>query len=348
VAEKRPAFQWYPKDYLSDENVALMTLEQEGAYTRLLNYCWLQGSIPSDIDALARLCRVSAEDMDRIWPGVEKCFQGRGERLTHGRLEKERRKQSSYRDAKKAAGVAGAKARWEKEENGSATDLPLANDSFAVCSLQFASSTAVNDDDSSSNQPAPEPRTRTSSSPDLKTWLGEYNGCLNGLDNITQLAWFGTWGPTGTDAGIWQDIAPERQPPIMATAILAWAAASTTGRFHRGFCRKVLSEAISDAITADRIRDQAQRDSHGTDELRTAAAQHDTLEVARLNTEGQHQATRQQQARAWYDSQPPDTQQRVRTAMEQQLRKFGPRPPALIAAAALADAVDHIRHEEAA
>jgi hypothetical protein len=36
--QKPPAYQWYPKDYESDEAVRLMTYEQEGIYRRLLDH----------------------------------------------------------------------------------------------------------------------------------------------------------------------------------------------------------------------------------------------------------------------------------------------------------------------
>ena len=57
MTEKAPAFQWYPKDYLSDLNVVVMTLEEEGAYRRLMDYCWLHGSIPDDMAALGAMCK---------------------------------------------------------------------------------------------------------------------------------------------------------------------------------------------------------------------------------------------------------------------------------------------------
>ena len=35
-----PAFQFYPNDWLSSPTILLMTPAQEGAYIRLLCYCW--------------------------------------------------------------------------------------------------------------------------------------------------------------------------------------------------------------------------------------------------------------------------------------------------------------------
>ena len=52
---KSPAFQFYPGDWLSSLRVSLMTLEEEGAYIRLLCYCWKHGDLPASPEELARL-----------------------------------------------------------------------------------------------------------------------------------------------------------------------------------------------------------------------------------------------------------------------------------------------------
>ena len=141
MTDKRPSFQWYPKDYLSDENVALMTLEEEGAYRRLMDFCWLQGSIPGDMESLGKLCKnVDPERMAVLWDAISKCFKRRGERYVHPRLEIERRKQDSFKKSKSRAGKAGAEARWQKEENGSAIDSPLAKNGSSSSSASASSS----------------------------------------------------------------------------------------------------------------------------------------------------------------------------------------------------------------
>jgi Protein of unknown function (DUF1376)/DnaB-like helicase C terminal domain len=57
-----PAFQFYPADYLADANVQMMTLEEEGAYIRLLSYCWREGTIPADNASLSRLCKGASDE----------------------------------------------------------------------------------------------------------------------------------------------------------------------------------------------------------------------------------------------------------------------------------------------
>ena len=122
---KPPAYQWYPQDHLSNAHVLQMTLEQEGAYRRLMDHCWLAGSIPLSVPELARLCRITPGRMEKIWTVIEPRFNRKGEGYVQPRLEKERKKYAMHKKAKSEAGKEGAKARWQKEENGCALELPL-------------------------------------------------------------------------------------------------------------------------------------------------------------------------------------------------------------------------------
>ena len=139
MSDKSPAFQWYPKDYLADEKVALMTLEEEGAYIRLLCYCWLEGSVPTDVSRLACLCRTDPEKMAELITAISPCFHRNGDRYMHPRLDAERRKQQTHSRVRSKAGHKGAKARWDKEQYGIAMDLLMAEDGSSVSS---SSSTA--------------------------------------------------------------------------------------------------------------------------------------------------------------------------------------------------------------
>jgi len=108
---KPPAFQWYPKDFLSDANVIRMTLEQKGAYIVLISICWLEGSIPADRTAIAQLSGYSPKDNDPVL----KCFEkSRTKRnfLIHPRLEVEKVNQAEHRKAKSLAGIFGNDVRW--------------------------------------------------------------------------------------------------------------------------------------------------------------------------------------------------------------------------------------------
>lgn len=135
--EKAPAFMFYPKDYTSDEHVQAMSLEQEGAYLRLLLHGWLHRGIPTDLSTLARICRVPRSKMARLWPGVAPCFkEAEPGRLVNPRQEKERAKQEAHRAERSRSGRKGAESRHGSAKaqpsngHGSATVLPVAKDGF--------------------------------------------------------------------------------------------------------------------------------------------------------------------------------------------------------------------------
>lgn len=115
---KSPAFQFYPKDFLSDSHVVGMRLPERGAYITLLCFCWLDGSIPSDLDLLARYCQVSTAVFTRLWPALEPCFRASDlpGRLYHPRVERERRKQETYRAYKADAGQKGGRAKADSKQ----------------------------------------------------------------------------------------------------------------------------------------------------------------------------------------------------------------------------------------
>jgi len=112
MQEKSPAFQFYPQDYLADPNVAEMTLEEQGAYIRLICYAWIAGSIPADPERCARLvgngCSIS------VATNVQRAFNERStdpQRLLHKRVEKERQKQAIRREQTSSAGKKSAAQR---------------------------------------------------------------------------------------------------------------------------------------------------------------------------------------------------------------------------------------------
>jgi uncharacterized protein YdaU (DUF1376 family) len=93
---KSPAFQFYASDFLSDEKVKLMNLQERGAYITLLAHNWIEKSLPGDLDSLATLCNIDPRDMEIIWQKVGKCFKKDGKRYYNPRLRKERKKRREF------------------------------------------------------------------------------------------------------------------------------------------------------------------------------------------------------------------------------------------------------------
>lgn len=119
---KRPAFQFYPGDWLGSQRVSLLTLEEEGAYLRLLASCWQHGSIPSDPDKIARLIGKGASTT--LATTLATMFQPHPlepNLLVHDRLEREREKQDAWAEKSREGGRKSA----EKRQNlkGASTTL---------------------------------------------------------------------------------------------------------------------------------------------------------------------------------------------------------------------------------
>lgn len=122
--EKAPAFQFYPKDYLSDMNVQALTIEQEGCYIRLLSYCWLEGHIPNDLAILSRLCK--GANTEAIQQVVAICFvrdEKHPEWLVHPRLDEERVKQAEWAAKSAEGGRRTQSQRVTAIDNHSSTTL---------------------------------------------------------------------------------------------------------------------------------------------------------------------------------------------------------------------------------
>jgi uncharacterized protein YdaU (DUF1376 family) len=112
--EIAPAFQFYAAEYLADEHVALMSMEDEGCYIHLMAYCWREGSIPSDLELLSKLCKgktPSSVVLDRFDYPCE-CAT----RLMHPRLEIERQKIAEYRKNSSKGGKRSAHKRKHKKD----------------------------------------------------------------------------------------------------------------------------------------------------------------------------------------------------------------------------------------
>jgi uncharacterized protein YdaU (DUF1376 family) len=109
---KRPAFQFYPGDWLGSQRVSLLTLEEEGAYLRLLASCWQHGSIPSAPEMIARL--IGKGSSTTLATTLATMFQPHPNNpalLVHDRLEKEREKQDAWSEKCREGGRKSAEMR---------------------------------------------------------------------------------------------------------------------------------------------------------------------------------------------------------------------------------------------
>ena len=107
---KRPSFQFYPADWLSDPNVIAMTAEERGAYIQLIALMWNTEdcSLKDDVSFLARLAGVDNNVITQLYH----CFNSVNGVIRHKRLDLERAKQDSHRSKRSEAGQKGMMNRW--------------------------------------------------------------------------------------------------------------------------------------------------------------------------------------------------------------------------------------------
>lgn len=107
MTQRRPWFSYYVDDFELDDKVATMTLEEEGAYHRLLRYQWRHVAVPTDIKRMAGICGVEPRRMTRLWRSLVACFPNG----INPRLETERQKCEEIRQKRQASGSLGGKAK---------------------------------------------------------------------------------------------------------------------------------------------------------------------------------------------------------------------------------------------
>lgn len=94
---------------------AHLTIEEDGAYNRLLRLCWRTPgcSVPDDPKWIMRKMRVSADDYYRVVePLIDEFFTRGMGRVFQARLQQEYDRAQAAHDAKSAAGKKGNAKRW--------------------------------------------------------------------------------------------------------------------------------------------------------------------------------------------------------------------------------------------
>lgn len=111
MPEYAPAFQFYARDWLASSGVALLSLDERGAYITLLARCWMMGALPLDPRQLAMLAGASPQWWKQHASKVLEHFVRTEGGYRNERLDAEREKQASFREKQSNAGKASAERR---------------------------------------------------------------------------------------------------------------------------------------------------------------------------------------------------------------------------------------------
>ena len=162
MANKSPAFQFYPQDFLADAKVQVMTTEERGAYITLLCHEWIEGGLPIDEEGLAMLS--GARDR---WPEIRDrimvCFKrsgGKASKWINPRLQRERKTQRERRAKRSISGRDGANARWGKDIEEDKADSKCHTEAMAkgMANDGSASSSSSSSSTSVTTEREPPPR----------------------------------------------------------------------------------------------------------------------------------------------------------------------------------------------
>lgn len=149
---KAPAYQMYALDF--DMDTASWDNEEVGIYLRLLNYQWINGAVPCEMEDLARIVRMTPKKFEKKWrKNLHKKFSAGNENgLKNSRLESERQKQLNYREEQSKNGNKGAEKRWQN--HGVAHSDPIGNPNGENIALQSSVFNTSKPKDFTSPKPA--------------------------------------------------------------------------------------------------------------------------------------------------------------------------------------------------
>src|SRR5579863_4812738 len=79
------SYPWYVPDWRNSETRLKLSLAERGFFRELLDHCYVEGSIPDDVDLLARIAGCSVAEARRHFIKVREEFELDGNRLVNPR-----------------------------------------------------------------------------------------------------------------------------------------------------------------------------------------------------------------------------------------------------------------------
>ena len=70
-----PYYKWFWQDWRANRKAQRMNYIERGLYRELLDECWVEGSIPNDLNILAEICGCPNDVMANAWQVLESCFK---------------------------------------------------------------------------------------------------------------------------------------------------------------------------------------------------------------------------------------------------------------------------------
>ena len=120
------SYPWYLEDWRNSGTRLNLTLEERGLYRELLDFCYIERSLPTDERMLARIANCSDDEFQRAWPRVKIQFNEADGRLIHQKVEQVLAKLDGYREQRRQAGrLSGESRRNKTNERSSPVQVSL-------------------------------------------------------------------------------------------------------------------------------------------------------------------------------------------------------------------------------
>jgi uncharacterized protein YdaU (DUF1376 family) len=138
---KSPSFQFYPKQWLGDDNVLLMDWAARGMHVHLMCIAWQQDppcTLPDDDSVIRKWCG-NPKQWSKLRLQILRSWKRVGGRWVQEGLLREFEKQQNYSDSRRQA----AEARWKKDDAYASGTHSIRN----ALLLQSSSSLKIKDTD---------------------------------------------------------------------------------------------------------------------------------------------------------------------------------------------------------
>ena len=171
------SYPWYVADWRSSETRIKLSPAERCLYRELLDYCWIEGSLPVEEPLLAAIAAFEVREFRKCWSAVKPLFIEQDGRLTHHRVVDGRDKLQSWNESRREAGRRGglnaakayAKSRSDSSSDSSSNGhkLLLKQSSSKASKLLLKPSASTSTSTSASEEipPSPQPILPTEGEP---------------------------------------------------------------------------------------------------------------------------------------------------------------------------------------
>ena len=148
MAKNTPAFQFYPQDFIG--GTCHMSNEEVGLYIRLLSLLWIRGgTMPFDVERLARMTGTPLLEFDRLWQELQSKFEIAGNVISHARFDEMIATRERRQAAGSLTGKLGGRPTKETQSKGKDKGNQKANETQSKGNVMKNEDRSMKDEDCS-------------------------------------------------------------------------------------------------------------------------------------------------------------------------------------------------------